>query len=62
MDPNLILQLANVFVPIIGKLFRDRHAATGELPTDDDIRATLAENIRSGLAEGEAWKAAHPNA
>jgi len=62
MDPTLILQLANVFVPMIGKLFRDRHAATGALPTDDEIRAALAENIKAVIAEGDAWKAAHPNA
>jgi len=61
VDPNLILQLATVFAPMIAKLFRDHHAATGELPTDDEIRAALAANIQAVLAEGNTWKAGHPS-
>lgn len=56
----LIAQLFNVFVPIVGAIVREHRAAHGADPTDEEIMATFTANIDKYLAEGAAWRAAHP--
>lgn len=64
MPPELIAQLISVLaptlVPAIASIFRSHQAATGDLPTDDQVLATLKANIDAVIAEGAAWKASHP--
>ena len=59
---TLILQLAQVFTPIVMDIVRKHQAAhNGELPTDETVHTELTANLAKYLEEGSAWKATHPN-
>jgi len=61
IDANVILQLFNIFAPIVSDLvakFRARH--DGKDPTPEELRAEFFANIDAYLGEGLLWKATHP--
>lgn len=60
MWEQLIPQLIAVAAPVIAGIIRNHHQATGEIPTDEQIRAELLANVEKYLGEGAAWKASHP--
>lgn len=56
----LILQLFQIFGPIVADIIRKRQAAGGAMPSDAEITAEFQANIQTYLDEGSAWSAAHP--
>jgi ribosomal protein L10 len=56
----LIAQLGAKFVPIIMGFVAQRKAATGQLPTNDEVIAHLASHVQSTVAEADRWLGAHP--
>lgn len=54
---DLLLQALKLFTPLIADAIRLHHAQTGELPTDEQISATLDQNLDTLFGEGRAWKA-----
>lgn len=61
MPPELILGLFSVFAPIVRSIIDAHKAANnGASPTDEQVKAEFAANIDKYLAEGAAWRAAHP--
>lgn len=63
MNPELIVGLFNVFAPIVKDIIEKHRAANdGADPTEADIKAAFASNVDKYLAEGSAWRAAHPDA
>ena len=59
---ELILKLEIAIAPLVTqtiKKFQETH--NGAMPTDPEMEALLSENVHTYLAEGSAWKAAHPN-
>lgn len=57
----LILQLAQVLAPMIITAYEDHKAGNnGAAPTQDELNVALAAAVSRIVAEGEAWKAAHP--
>lgn len=60
MPPELIAQILSFASPIIGGVMRHFFEQNGRLPTDAEMQAELDRNAATYLAEGAAWKAAHP--
>lgn len=56
----LIAQLGAKFVPLIMGFVAQRKAATGELPTNEEVIAHLAANVQATVAKADRWDAAHP--
>lgn len=61
MPTDLIIQLLNVFAPIVLSAVARHQAATGQTPTRAQLMAELERNIDFYLAEGAQWKATHPD-
>lgn len=60
MNP-IILQLFTIFAPIVKDVIeRHRAAHNGETPTLEQMTAEFHGNIDRYLAEGQAWRDAHP--
>jgi len=61
IPPQLILGLFTTFAPIVRKLIEDfRTKNDGRMPTDEEMLAEFNANADRILAEGEAWRASHP--
>lgn len=61
---TLIVQLMAIFAPIIRDIQEKHQAAHPGAPplTDAQIEAEFAANVEKYLAEGSAWRLAHPDA
>jgi len=59
---QLLTQLFTVFLPIYQDIVAKYKAAHGTDPTDAEIAAQFEAHVQEYLAEGAAWKAAHPSA
>jgi len=59
---ELIGGLVNAFVPAILDIVLRHRQATGVDPTSEEVLAAFHANIDKYLAEGAAWRAAHPTA
>lgn len=58
---QIIIALFGIFGPIITGIIQGyMESHNGAMPTDAEILAEFQKNIDSYLAEGEAWKAEHP--
>lgn len=53
LDPRLRLGL--LAAGLIMDFVRRHHAATGELPTDDQVKAELERDLRDGRSTIHAW-------
>lgn len=62
MGPELVLILFKTFAPGIQKAIADHQAATGNLPTLEELQTRFFSDVDGYLAEGAAWKTTHPNA
>jgi hypothetical protein len=61
MPPLLIAELLKYLLPLIVEIRTTWKAAhSGAEPTDAQILAEFNANIDKYLAEGAAWRAAHP--
>jgi hypothetical protein len=60
--PEVILGIFNAVAPIVKDIVAKHLAVTGAMPTDAEVTAAFNQNIDTYLAEGAAWRAAHPNA
>ena len=47
-------------IPEIMAFIRQRFTQTGQMPTDAEVLARVAEMADAIIANGEAWLAAHP--
>lgn len=60
---TLILGMFNILAPIVRQMIVDHQAANnGAMPTDADMQAKFEGDIDRYVAEGAAWRAAHPTA
>jgi hypothetical protein len=57
---DLLGGLVNAFVPAIIDLVLQHRQATGVDPTSEEVLAAFHRNLDRYLAEGAAWRAAHP--
>lgn len=61
--PEVILGIFNAVAPIVKDIVKKHQDAhNGQMPTDEEVTAAFNQNIDAHLAEGAAWRAAHPNA
>ena len=58
----LLLQLFNIFAPIVTQVIQKHQAATGTttLPTNEQQAAIFQASLDSGDAESAGWFASHP--
>lgn len=62
MNPQLIAILVNnILVPEIVGIIRRHHASTGEVPTEEEIKAQMNVKADALIAQADAWLAAHPD-
>lgn len=62
ITPALLSAILNIAGPPVLAFVTAHHAATGQMPTLDELKAELNSNIDKYLAEGAAFTAAHPHA
>jgi hypothetical protein len=61
--PTIAVELVKLAIPIVMDIVKHhREKNNGQIPTEEQILATFNQNIDKYLAEGEAWRAAHPDA
>jgi hypothetical protein len=61
-NPSVFIELFKIAAPIVMDIVRRHQAANnGQLPTDAQVQTVFEANIDRYLAEGEAWKATHPD-
>ena len=59
MGAGLLIQLFNMFAPIVSDIIQQHHAATGVMPTNEQQRAIFQASLDSGDAEAAGWFASH---
>lgn len=57
MNPTLQAILENIVIPEVIAIFKRRAAANQPMPTEDEIKAALAEQADKYIAAGEAFLA-----
>lgn len=60
ITPELLNAMIGVVGPIIVNLVTKHHNETGQIMTIDELKAKLATDAAAILAEGQAFKDAHP--
>ena len=61
MGAGLLLQLFNVFAPIVSQIIQKHQASTGgaDHPTNDQMAAIFQASLDAGDAEAAGWFASH---
>lgn len=55
-----LINLAAALVPGVMRIVRAHQAATGALPTDEQVVAQLRDTIARSVAVDDAWLTQHP--